>query len=259
MRGKTGIAEMLLRRGRRTDALADPLPGHGGIDETCILAIRSGIQSILFQSQSRAAPAILRRAASAQSREAETVLGLLAALEVKDAYTAWHSIRVEGYVRPLAARLGLEQDRMRLVCVGAVLHDVGKIGISDAILTKPGALTPDEFGAMKQHATLGDAILRPIRFLDAIRPIVLHHHEWYDGTGYPSGLRGEAIPLEARIVQVADCIDAMMSPRCYRRALTAAEVIRELQTGSGRQFDPMVAEVSIRSLRMDMAAAALAH
>lgn len=259
MRGKTGIGQLLSRRSRPEDALGERVPGRGGIDEACLIALRAGIQSILFRSQSRAVPALLPQAAVAQSRQAEMILGLLAALEAKDAYTAWHSIRVEGYARPLAARLGLDEERMRHVCVGAVLHDLGKIGIADAILTKPGTLTKTEFEAMKQHTTIGDAVLRPIRFLDAVRPIVLHHHEWYDGSGYPAGLRGEAIPLEARIVQVADCIDAMMSPRCYRRALTRPEVIHELQTGGGRQFDPMVAEISIRSLRMDMAAAALAH
>ncbi len=185
------------------------------------------------------------------SHQADTILGLLAALQAKDPYTARHSTQVEIYSRCLAARLGLRSEDVHVVRIAAFLHDVGKIGIPDAILVKPGRLTPEEFTVMKSHPSIGAAIIEPIGFLEPAVPLVLHHHEWYNGRGYPCGLAGNDIPFGARIIQVADSIDAMLSPRVYKAPRTLEETIYELRNNAGKQFDPLVANVAIQWLEAE--------
>jgi HD-GYP domain-containing protein (c-di-GMP phosphodiesterase class II) len=124
--------------------------------------------------------------------------------------------------------------------LGALLHDIGKIGVPSEILGKPGPLTADEFEVMKQHTIIGEQILAPIEFLEEVRPMVLHEHENWDGTGYPHGLQGEDIPLGARIIFVCDAFHAMTSNRPYRKALPIEEAVERLKRGSGKQFDPTV-------------------
>lgn len=175
----------------------------------------------------------------------EIILGLLAALRRKDAYTERHSVQVATYARCLAERLGVAPALREDICAAAALHDIGKIGIPDAILLKPAKLTRDEFEVIKLHPAMGETILEPAAPVRSIATLVLHHHEWHNGTGYPNGLRGADIPFGSKVIQAADCIDAMMSPRCYKRGFELSKVIAELRSGRGIQFDPVVAEAAI--------------
>ncbi|MGC8927487.1 MAG: HD domain-containing phosphohydrolase [Myxococcota bacterium] len=173
----------------------------------------------------------------------ETIRGLAQALEARDAYTRGHSERVTKYALLIADELGLNNDQKRLISYAGLLHDIGKIGIADNILNKKATLTPEDRKAIENHPLFGDQILGPIKFLKEAQNIVLHHHEKYDGSGYPSRLKGEEIPLLARIITVADSFDAMTSDRPYRKAFSLEEAIAELKRKSGSQFDPKVVEV----------------
>lgn len=171
----------------------------------------------------------------------KTITVLAQAVELKDDYTGGHVQRVTHYATMLAQHLALPEDQLELVKLGTPLHDIGKIGIDDAILRKPGRLTPQEFALMQEHTTKGAEILSTLPEMQPIIPIVRHHHERWDGTGYPDRLGGEEIPLLARIVAVADAFDAMTSNRPYhdnRRGKPAAAAFAEVQSQSGRQFDP---------------------
>jgi putative nucleotidyltransferase with HDIG domain len=165
------------------------------------------------------------------------IRALVAALDARDPYTAGHSERVSLLSVAIGEAMGLGQDDLDVLRLGALLHDIGKIGISDAILTKPAGLSPEEFEAIKAHAQLGAQILRPIGFLEAHVPIVELHHERPDGTGYPYGLCGDAIPIHARIVHVADAFDAMTTARAYRGARPPSEALGELWRHAGSDFD----------------------
>ncbi|HMO85105.1 MAG TPA: HD-GYP domain-containing protein, partial [Lacipirellulaceae bacterium] len=140
----------------------------------------------------------------------------------------------------LGDRLRLSKPALSVIYLGGLLHDIGKIGVDDHVLNKPGALTPDEFDQVKQHPQRGYDILRGIRQLEPTLPIVLHHHEAWDGSGYPHGLRGDATPLLARVTAVADAFDAMSSDRPYRSGMPDAKVDAILREGAGRQWDPLV-------------------
>ncbi len=184
------------------------------------------------------------RLSAARGDRREITVGLLAALRRKDAYTERHSVLVATYARCLAERLGVAPAMREDIWAAAALHDIGKIGIPDAILLKPAKLTHGEFEVMKLHPSMGEAILDSVESIRTIASLVLHHHEWHDGTGYPDGLRGADIPFGSKVIQAADCIDAMMSPRCYKRGMGFSKVIDELRSGAGIQFDPMVAEAA---------------
>ena len=177
-----------------------------------------------------------------------TVKALARAIEVKDPYTYGHSERVIDYATAIAGRLSLDEWDMRNIKYAAALHDIGKIGIARKILNKPGALSEQEFLHVKTHPQLGDSIIEPVTFLQAPREIILHHHERYDGKGYPDGLKGEEIPLGARILAVADSFEAMMSDRPYRKALPIEEAVRELQVNAGTQFDPAVVKAFMKAI-----------
>ena len=169
-----------------------------------------------------------------------TVKALAKAIEVKDPYTHGHSERVTEYALLIADYMRLdERDRQKLK-YAATLHDIGKIGIAGRVLNKPGALTEEEYSHVKTHPLLGDSIIEPVEFLQGPRPIILHHHERFDGGGYPQGLKGEGIPLCARILSVADAFEAMRSDRPYRKALPLPEAAQELRRNAGTQFDPEV-------------------
>ena len=172
----------------------------------------------------------------------------MGALHNKDPYTAAHSMKVETYAGIIAKRIGLANADVEIIRTAAALHDIGKLGIPSSILAKPGPLTGEEFEVMKQHSIIGAAILQPVKYLSCLVPLVLHHHEWYNGSGYPLGLQGEEIPFGARIIQVADCIDAMASPRSYKRGFSIGKTICELERGSGIQFDPQVAATALNWL-----------
>lgn len=179
----------------------------------------------------------------------DTIHALAAAVDAKDPYTAGHIDRVSSYSIEVGQELGLSEDEMTALRYGSILHDVGKIGIADAILGKPAPLTQEEFVIMSSHADIGSRMLEGIHFLSKAKPIARHHHEAWDGKGYPDGLAREAIPLGARIVGVVDAFDAMTTDRPYRKALTAEFALGELQKKAGVQFDAQVVEVFGRVLR----------
>lgn len=169
-------------------------------------------------------------------------------IDAKDTYTKGHSIRVACYSQEIAKRLKLGDDETRNVYYITLMHDCGKIGIPDAILKKPGKLTDDEFETIKQHTVIGNQILEKFTAIDGIRDGAHYHHEHYDGNGYPDGLKGEEIPLLARIICVADSYDAMSSTRCYRPSLTEEKIISELKDNSGIQFDPDIVEIMLEMI-----------
>jgi putative nucleotidyltransferase with HDIG domain len=170
----------------------------------------------------------------------ETVTALIAALEARHKYTEGHSLRVARYARGTAALLGLPEAACEQIHTAALLHDLGKVGVRDAILDKPGKLTDEEWHAMRQHPSLGARILQPLGFLEEESRFVRAHHERLDGRGYPDGLTGARIPLGARIIAVADAFDAMCSARSYRPAAPARTALGELAGGTGSQFDAEV-------------------
>ena len=179
--------------------------------------------------------------ARARAVQLETLLALAQALDLRDAGTADHSQTVGRYCDALARELGLPAGRVDRVRLAGVLHDIGKVGLTDAVLRKPGPLDADEWAEMRRHPEIGARILGASEF-DDIRAWVLAHHERWDGMGYPAGTRGEAIPLEARIVAVADAFEAMTSDRTYRPALGRDAALSELRRCAGGQFDPRVVE-----------------
>lgn len=166
-----------------------------------------------------------------------TILAMARAVEARDNYTVHHAERVGAYAQAIAGSFGLETDDVEIVYRGGVLHDLGKIGIRDAILLKPGPLTEEEFAVMKGHAAEGERICAPLRSTAHYVPIIRHHHERWDGAGYPDGLSGESIPIGARMVAVADAWDAMVTDRPYREGLPADEAVRRLRAGAGTQWD----------------------
>lgn len=178
---------------------------------------------------------------------------LTSAVDAKDAYTCGHSERVALLSRHLAEKLGLGPRVVERVYMAGLLHDVGKIGVPESVLQKTGKLTREEFDEMKKHPLIGAHILRDIRQIDDVIPGVLHHHERYDGRGYPSGLAGQDIPMFGRLICVADSFDAMTSNRTYRAAMPLEVAMVEIRRCSGTQFDPAMAEVfldtTVRELR----------
>ncbi|MEO6796405.1 MAG: HD domain-containing phosphohydrolase [Candidatus Dormibacter sp.] len=200
-------------------------------------------------------PARVRRALLAESENRQrqqeesyvaTIGALAAALDAKDRYTEEHSRETAAFAVSVGKRLGLSAEQRRLLEYGALLHDIGKIGIPSYILHKPDALTAEEFTVMKEHPVIGERILASVPFLAPLGPIVRAEHERWDGAGYPDGLKGEEIPIEARIIHACDAFHAMASHRSYRVALTPQAILKEFQDGAGTQFDPRVVEVLLR-------------
>lgn len=165
------------------------------------------------------------------------------ALDLKDAETEGHSKRVTAFTIAIARAMGLSSDKIRIIARGAFLHDIGKMAIPDAILRKPGALTEDEKAVMREHCYRGYQMLKKIPFLSEAAEIVYAHQECYDGSGYPRGLKGEEIPLGARIFSIADTLDAITSDRPYRAAQSISAARAEIQRWGGRQFDPQAVKV----------------
>jgi len=167
----------------------------------------------------------------------QSLLGLANALEAKDAYTCGHSTRVARLAQQMARDVGLAHHVVETIGQAALLHDLGKIGVPEGILRKPGPLTTEEWEIMRRHPVTGAQIVAPLEFFDEGAVIVRHHHERLDGSGYPDGLTGDTIPLGARIVAVADTYDALTSGRPYRAGLSSADAIRMLRAESGRTLD----------------------
>ncbi|PJC67869.1 MAG: response regulator, partial [Zetaproteobacteria bacterium CG_4_8_14_3_um_filter_59_5] len=176
----------------------------------------------------------------------ETLIALVHTLEARDRYTKDHSERVGKLAAMLAHGMGLPDDEVAVIRMGGRLHDIGKSGIPDSVLLKPGRYSEREYAIMKAHPGIGDAILRHMDMLTMERQIVRHHHERIDGNGYPDRLKGREIPLSARIVCVADSIDAMTTHRVYRMAQQMSFCVEQLQRNSGTQFDADVVEVALK-------------
>lgn len=175
-----------------------------------------------------------------------TVSALILTIDAKDHYTFNHSKRVAELSCNIAKALGVSAKMIKEIESAASIHDIGKIGVEEGILKKNGKLSFEEYTGIKKHPVIGVRIVQSIPFLEDAIPVILHHHEWFDGRGYPEGIIGEMIPLSARIVIVADAIDAMMSDRPYRDALTTKKVYSELKEKAGSQFDPKIVDIILK-------------
>ena len=173
----------------------------------------------------------------------EVIEALMAALESKDVYLRGHSRRVSLLCGAMAGYLGWPRKRVRLLEYAALVHDIGKIGVREQILSKNGPLSPDEFAQIRRHPVYSRDILRPVVYLQDALPDVYHHHERWTGGGYPEGIAGEAIPIGARIIAVCDAYDAMATDRAYRAAMSETEVLDALRRGRGTQFDPAIVDL----------------
>jgi HD-GYP domain-containing protein (c-di-GMP phosphodiesterase class II) len=185
-----------------------------------------------------------------------TAEALAAALEAKDSYTAHHAHSIVEHAEAVGRKLGMDAQALRDLRYGAVFHDIGKIAVPEAILNKRGPLTPAERREVERHTIVGEQILAPVEFLAGVRTLVRHEHERWDGTGYPDGLAGEAIPLGSRIILACDAFHAMTSDRPYRAAMRTVEAIAELRRNAGSQFDPRVVAALLEVLSAPLRAAA---
>jgi hypothetical protein len=179
----------------------------------------------------------------------DTVRALTSAIDASDPFTKGHSERVAAYSTAIAREMGLSEPRVMTIEYASLIHDMGKIALQHDILLKPGALTDEEWAIMRTHPETGARIVANLHFLRGARDVVLYHHERIDGKGYPAGLEGKAIPLEARIVKVADAFDAMMSTRPYRESLGFSNALSQLDDGRGTEFDPEVVKAFLRLLK----------
>ena len=175
----------------------------------------------------------------------ETVLTIARTVDAKDENTSQHSFRVSEYSVMIAKRLGFSDEQCENLRKAALLHDIGKIGIPDSVLNKPARLTDEEYAVMKSHVVKGGEILSKFTLIDNVADGALYHHERYDGSGYVHGLKGEEIPLNARIIGIADAFDAMTANRVYRKKLDMDYVIAEIKRGRGTQFDPKLVDIMI--------------
>jgi putative two-component system response regulator len=187
----------------------------------------------------------LRRALVGMEAAHAVVMALANAVEAKDAPTEHHCQRLAHLATRMSMRLGLPSAELDAIASGALLHDVGKIGVPEAILTKPGPLDEDEWAIMRRHPEMGERICAPLAAFAVFGPIIRHHHERWDGGGYPDGLRHTAIPIGARVVALVDAFDAMTHDRVYRSARSVADALGEISRLAGRQFDPGPAPVLI--------------
>lgn len=181
----------------------------------------------------------------------QVIFTLAAAVEAKDPTTEEHLQNMARYAVRLGQALGLDEHQLMLLRYGGILHDIGKVGVSEAILRKPGPLTEAEWGEIRQHPAIGERICAPLRFSHEVGPIIRHHHERWDGQGYVDSLSGEKIPLLARVISVVDAFDTMSSDRPYRKALPADEIVRRLADGAGTQWDPEIVRVFLDVIPQD--------
>jgi putative nucleotidyltransferase with HDIG domain len=246
--GDTDVAVDCLRRGAH-DFLQKPprLPElvrsiERALGRRAVELARQRYQTSLERRVVEKTAELSRALLEVEHAYAHTLFALVAALDAREHETGDHSQRVARYALAIALRLGVADEELAAVSRGALLHDIGKIGIPDAILLKPGRLTPGEWEEMRRHPEVGFGILKGIDFLRGPAEIVLSHHERWDGAGYPRGLAGEAIPLGARIFAVADTLDAMTADRPYRKGTDFAAAREEIVRQAGKQFDPAVVE-----------------
>jgi putative nucleotidyltransferase with HDIG domain len=212
------------------------------LEHRALVEAKRSYENYLEEMIARRTAELDRALDSLENSYRQTLKALVAALETRDQETHGHSERVVTFSLRLGRELGLDAERLRDLEFGALLHDIGKIGVPDGVLRKPSRLTEAEWECMRQHPALGRQILAGIDFLEGAARVVAEHHEKWDGSGYPSGLRGEEIDLNARIFAVADAFDAMVSDRVYRRGRPYEEAAAELERFAGSQFDPRVVE-----------------
>lgn len=234
--------------GGGTQLLVHPVLHHGRVIGAILAGAKQGDDTLASTPDQKMLDAaaghltILLENAGLYEDQQAMFLGTLEALttsiDAKDPYTCGHSQRVAYLASALAERAGLPKDQVERIHIAGLVHDVGKIGVSEAVLCKPGRLTDEEFDLIKKHPEIGRQILADIPLLGDVLPGVMHHHERYDGRGYPHRLAGDAIPLMARIIGLADAFDAMSSNRTYRAAMNRERVLDELRKGAGTQFDP---------------------
>lgn len=215
-----------------------------------LLLIESGIKAINQMNEIKRINDELKEATQKlEQAYMESIETLRYTVEAKDPYTRGHSDRVSAYSVLIGKYLGLSDEDLHILKIGGLFHDIGKIGVPDSILLKPGKLTPDEYSEIKNHPAIGVHILSNATIFADIIPIVKHHHERYDGLGYPAKLKGEDIPYLARISTVADTFDAMTSKRTYRDSLGIDIVKAEIEKNKGCQFDPQIADVFLNILK----------
>jgi hypothetical protein len=222
-----------------------------GIAIAQVMSITGAMGLALFVVPLVVARQLHQRYLNLREAYADTIRSLVGAIEAKDPYTKGHSVRVAHYVSLIARRMGRRPDEAERLERAALLHDLGKVGVSSAVLCKEGRLNETEFSQIRKHPDIAAHILESVPHLADIVPVVQYHHERYDGGGYGAGLVGEDIPLDARILAVADSYDAMTSDRAYRRALSDAEAVEELRRNAGGQFDESIVEALIAALPAD--------
>ncbi|MBI2264497.1 MAG: HD domain-containing protein [Armatimonadetes bacterium] len=238
--------------------LCAPMKTHDKLLGVIYLDSRKTVGQMYSEKDMQVLSAIANQAAIAvenanlYNKTIELYLGavqcLAEAIEKKDVYTKGHCDRVREYSVKIAQEMKLSESQVKALELASILHDVGKIGVPEHILTKPGKLTPEEYDVIKKHPNHGYDIVLPINLPDDVRQGILHHQERYDGSGYPKGLRGEEIHIFGRIIAVADTFDAMSKPRVYRKEFPIPECISEIKRGSGVQFDPKVVEAFLSVL-----------
>jgi putative nucleotidyltransferase with HDIG domain len=245
--------ESRLLRDDRVDGVLGP-----GDDAALLSLVRSEWRRVASESLAEARARALRQAQSDQVRNVRhaseleqiydsTLENLMTALDLRDVETFGHSQTVAKYTQVLATLIGLtDPDELDCLRRGALLHDIGKIAIPDAILKKPGALTASEWEKIRLHPALGYGLIKEIKLVRVVGDIILHHHEHYDGTGYPQGLKGDRIPLEARLFALADALDAITAHRPYRRARDFRAAQKEIIRHAGTQFDPRLVDAFLR-------------
>jgi len=183
----------------------------------------------------------------------DTVEALANSIEARDKYTGGHTERVLEITLGIARKVNWRPEKIKELRMGAILHDIGKIGVPDAILNKPSALTPEEHAVMKSHPELGAHIIRQVKFLNPALPYILYHHERYDGKGYPTGLKGENIPIQGRLLAVVDTFDAITSDRPYRKSRSIEKAVDEIKRCAGTQFDPVIVKAFLETIKTNEA------
>ena len=240
-----GLAVRVMRR----DSITTEVVAAARSDSPVLLETPNADHPTLFEEDDWDSGDNTRRLRDIRTRLRRAYLdstkALVAAAEAKEKYARRHSANVAKFAERISRRLGLADTVVEQIKTAAILHDVGKIGIPDSILTKPGRLTEEEFEIIKQHPQIAMDILGHVSFLEAELPMILHHHERYDGTGYPAGLVGTDIPLGARVIAVADAVEVMLARRSYKNPYDVARVRAELRRQAGKQFDPTVAAATI--------------
>jgi putative nucleotidyltransferase with HDIG domain len=210
-------------------------------------------QTCLSSDVVKAGSNIISTELEAQPKALSIIYALAATVDAKDSYTYGHSRKVSEYVVKLSEALNMPPEKVNTMRAAGLLHDIGKVGVPDSILTKKSALTGAEWNPIRQHPDLGVEILKHVIDLVNCLPAIRHHHEHFNGHGYPMGLSGEKIPFEARMLSIADAYDAMTSPRPYRAQLSLKEALEELKRGSGTQFDPVLVDVFCNLMQSQIA------